>query len=138
MIFSAELTLGELARRLECPIEGDDRIEITGVTKIETAGPGELTFLAQSKFISALATTRASAIIVAPGVSTVRRVPSSAAPSPYLTFGRAVGILAPEQPRAVAGVHPTAIVDPTAMVDATVSVGAYAVIEAGARVGART
>jgi UDP-3-O-[3-hydroxymyristoyl] glucosamine N-acyltransferase len=58
--------------------------------------------------------------------------------SPYLTFGRAVGILAPEEPRPVAGVHSTAIVDPTAHIDPSVTVGAYAVIEAGVRVGART
>jgi UDP-3-O-[3-hydroxymyristoyl] glucosamine N-acyltransferase len=130
------VTLGELARRLECPIEGDDRIEIAGVAKIETAGPGELTFLAHSRFTSALATTKASAVIAAPGID---GAPCAVirSPSPYLTFGRAVGILVPAE-RAVSGVHSTAVVDPAALVDPTVSIGAFAVIEAGARVGART
>jgi UDP-3-O-[3-hydroxymyristoyl] glucosamine N-acyltransferase len=39
------VTLGELARRLECPVEGDAAIEIRRVAKIEDAGPGDLTFL---------------------------------------------------------------------------------------------
>jgi UDP-3-O-[3-hydroxymyristoyl] glucosamine N-acyltransferase len=122
---------------LECPIEGDDRIDITGVNKIESAGPGELTFLAQSKFISALAKTKASAIVAAPGVEGAPCAVIRSA-SPYLTFGRAVALLAPEAPRAVAGVHSTAIIDATAHVDPSASVGAYAVIEEGVRVGART
>jgi len=32
------VTLGELARRLECPVEGDSAIEILRVAKIEAAG----------------------------------------------------------------------------------------------------
>jgi UDP-3-O-[3-hydroxymyristoyl] glucosamine N-acyltransferase len=130
------VTLGELARQLECPVEGDDRIEITGVAKIETAGPGDLTFLAQPKFTSALATTKASAVIASPGID---GAPCAVirSRSPYLTFGRAVGLLAPAEPSAF-GIHSTALVDPDARVDPTVSVGAYAVIEAGATVGART
>ena len=58
------MTLGELARRLECPIEGDAAIEIRRVAKIEDAGPGDLTFLANPKYASKLAATRASAIII--------------------------------------------------------------------------
>ncbi|MGH9200418.1 MAG: UDP-3-O-(3-hydroxymyristoyl)glucosamine N-acyltransferase, partial [Vicinamibacterales bacterium] len=130
------MTLGELARRLECPIEGDDRVDITGVAKIEAAGPGDLTFLAQSKFTRALATTKASAVIVSAGIDGAPCAVIRSA-SPYLTFGRAVQVLAPLEP-SIPGVHPTALVDPEALVDPTVTVGALAVIEAGARVGART
>jgi UDP-3-O-[3-hydroxymyristoyl] glucosamine N-acyltransferase len=128
--------LGELARQLECPVEGDERIDITGVAKIETAGPGELTFLAQSKYASALGTTRASAVIAPPGVdgAPCAVIRSS---NPYLTFGRAVRLLAPAEPEP-SGVHASAIVDPEAVVDPTARVGACAVIEAGARVGARS
>jgi UDP-3-O-[3-hydroxymyristoyl] glucosamine N-acyltransferase len=125
-----------LARRLECPIEGDDRIEITGVAKIETAGPGDITFLAQSKFTSALGTTKASAIIAAPGVEGAPCAVVRSA-SPYLTFGRAVRLLHPAEP-VIPGVHATAVIDPEAIVDPTVSVGAFAVIDARARIGART
>ena len=51
------VTLGELARRLECPVEGDAAIEIRRVAKIEDAGPGDLTFLANPKYASKLAAT---------------------------------------------------------------------------------
>src|SRR5690606_11138299 len=40
------------------------------------------------------------------------------------------------RPPAAAGVHPTAVVDPTANVDPTAEIGPYAVVEAGAEIGA--
>ena len=69
------VTLGELARRLECPVEGDAAIEIRRVAKIEEAGPGDLTFLANPKYASKLASTRASAVIMNGEASWRRRAP---------------------------------------------------------------
>jgi UDP-3-O-[3-hydroxymyristoyl] glucosamine N-acyltransferase len=40
------MKLGEIAQRLECKLEGDAGIDITGVAGIEEAAPGQLTFLA--------------------------------------------------------------------------------------------
>ena len=57
------MTLGELARRLECPVEGDAGIEIHRVARIESAGPGDVTFFATAKYAPALAATKASAVI---------------------------------------------------------------------------
>ena len=45
-------------------MEGDAAIEIRRVAKIEDAGPGDLTFLANPKYAAKLATTKASAVIV--------------------------------------------------------------------------
>lgn len=130
------MTLGELARRLECPIEGDAAIEIRRVAKIEDAGPGDLTFLANPKYASKLADTRASAVIMnGNGIAAPCAVIRSA--SPYLTFARAAQALSPNKP-AVAGVHPQASVADDATVDATATIGALAVVGAGVRVGART
>ncbi|MFA5907851.1 MAG: UDP-3-O-(3-hydroxymyristoyl)glucosamine N-acyltransferase [Vicinamibacterales bacterium] len=130
------MTLGELARRLECPLEGDSGIEIHRVAKIETAGPGDVTFLANPKYAAALASTKASAVIAGPGVEGAPcAVIRSAAP--YLTFARAAQALSPER-RPEPGVHAQASVAPDAVVDPTASIGPFAVIGAGARVGART
>ena len=47
---SLAMKLSELARRLDCRLEGDGDIEITGVRGIEQAGPGHITFLANPKY----------------------------------------------------------------------------------------
>jgi UDP-3-O-[3-hydroxymyristoyl] glucosamine N-acyltransferase len=54
--------LSELAERLECRLEGDGAVEITRVSGIQDAGPGDITFLANSKYERLLGSTRASAI----------------------------------------------------------------------------
>jgi UDP-3-O-[3-hydroxymyristoyl] glucosamine N-acyltransferase len=130
------VTLGELARRLECPIEGDAAIEIRRVAKIEEAGPGDLTFLANPKYASKLASTRASAVIMngeaMPAPCAVIR-----SKSPYLTFARAAQVLAPVM-KLPSGIHQLASVAGDAKVDPSAAIGAFAVVASGASIGART
>jgi len=130
------VTLGELARRLECPVEGDAAIEIRRVAKIEDAGPGDLTFLANPKYASKLASTRASAVIMN-GEAVEAPCAVIRSQAPYLTFARAALVLSPDRPP-VAGVHALAAVAADAAVDPSATVGAFAVIGAGATIGART
>lgn len=127
------MKLRELSERLGCRLEGDGEIEISRVEGIEGAGPGDLTFLANTKYLPALARTRASAVLVRDDVQ--------AAPcallrtsDPYLAFARAVGIFAPRW-RPEAGVHALAAVSPNATVGAEVSIGPFVSIADGATIG---
>jgi UDP-3-O-[3-hydroxymyristoyl] glucosamine N-acyltransferase len=120
---------------LGCRVRGDGSVEISHARGIGEAGPGDLTFLANPKYAPQLATTRASAVVVAPDVPTA--LPSLLASNPYLTFAQALTLLHPT-PRPQPGVHRTAHVDPSAELADDVSVGAFAVIGARTRVGART
>ena len=130
------MTLGELARRLECPVEGDAAIEIRRVAKIEDAGPGDLTFLANPKYASKLASTRASAVIMN-GEAMEAPCAVIRSKSPYLTFARAAQVLSPVS-APPAGIHQLALVATDAKVDPSATVGAFAFIASGATVGART
>ena len=132
------MTLGELARRLECPVEGDAAIEIRRVATLEDAGPGDLTFLANPKYAAQLATTKASAVIMnGEAGDAVAPCAVIRSKSPYLTFARAVQALAPAT-TAAPGVHKLACVAEDAILDPSVSVGAFAYIGSGAVIGART
>src|SRR5919206_3753741 len=130
------MKLRELAERLGCRLEGDGEIEIVRVAGIEDAGAGDLTFVANSKYLPALATTRASAVLLrddapAPAMPVLRTA------DPYLAFARAVGIFAPAwkpQP----GVHALAAVARDATLGADVSIGAFVAVGEGATIGDRT
>jgi len=128
--------LGDLAAQLGCQLEGDGSLDVVRVAAIDSAGPGDLTFLANSKYQSELAATRASAVIAAPDVPgapcAVLRTGN-----PYLAFARAAGLLHP-QPQPARGTHPTAIVAHDARIGDAVSIGPYVVVGAGAEIGART
>ena len=129
------MILRVLAERLGCSLRGDGDTEVRRVAGIEDAGPGDLTFVANSRYLARLATTRASAVIVAPGVETV--LPSLLSENPYLAFARAVGLLHP-QPKPEPGVHPSAQVHASARLGEGVHVGALAVVGADVTLGARS
>jgi UDP-3-O-[3-hydroxymyristoyl] glucosamine N-acyltransferase len=57
-------TLGELAALVGGSAEGDPALVITGVAGLQEAQPGEITFVAQPKYLRLLETAKASAIIV--------------------------------------------------------------------------
>jgi UDP-3-O-[3-hydroxymyristoyl] glucosamine N-acyltransferase len=136
MIYSRRLTLRELADRLGCRLEGDGAVEVGRVATLESAGPGDLSFLSNPKYAWQVASTRASAVILgedagAAPCATLR------ARDPYLAFASAVGLLAPDE-RPAPGVSPAAEVHPGATLGPGCHVGAFASIGEGAVVGART
>lgn len=130
------MTLKELAARLNCPLEGDGATNITGVASPETAGLGDLIFIASPKFLPHLETTGASAVILAPGVGH-SRLPVLRSAHPQMTFVQAIGILLPPA-AAVPGVHPTAVIDPTARLGAGVSIGPLCAVGANVAIGEGT
>ncbi|MGE5126579.1 MAG: UDP-3-O-(3-hydroxymyristoyl)glucosamine N-acyltransferase [Betaproteobacteria bacterium] len=129
------MKLRELAERLGCELLGDGEVELRGVGALDRAGPGDLSFLASPRYAPLLRTTRASAVVVAPGQES--SLPGLLSPNPQLAFARAVALLCPPA-RPAPGVHPSAQVHPTALLGAGVHVGALAVVGERARVGERT
>jgi UDP-3-O-[3-hydroxymyristoyl] glucosamine N-acyltransferase len=127
--------LRELAARLGCTLRGDGDVDVRRVMGIEESGPGDLTFVANPKYVARLASTRASAVILSPALDT--SLPSLLSPNPYLAYARAARLLCPDD-RPPAGVHPSAVVDPTARLGEGVHVGALAFVGAGVTVGPRT
>ena len=130
------MKLRELAERLACRLEGDGEIEIVRVAGIEEAGPGDLTFVANPKYLAALSTTRASAVLLnddapAPAIPVLRTA------DPYLGFARAVGLFAPAW-KPEPGVHAMAAVARDATIGAGVSIGAFVAVGEGASIGDRT
>ncbi|MBI5785629.1 MAG: UDP-3-O-(3-hydroxymyristoyl)glucosamine N-acyltransferase [Rhodocyclales bacterium] len=128
------VTLAEIVARLGGEVAGDGRIEVTAITTLDAAGPGQLSFLANPKYRAKLATTKASAVIVAPDV--LKDCPTAAivTPQPYLYFARVAQWLQPRQ-RPPVGIHPSAVVEGT--VADSASIGANVWIGPGAEIGER-
>ena len=125
-----------MAERLGCRLEGDGAIDVRRVAGIDAAGPGDVTFLANPKYVSKLAMTRASAIIVDESVK-VAPCAMLRTSQPYLAFAEAVAALTPP-PRMAPGISPLAAIDPTADLGSDVAIGPFVSIGPRARIGART
>jgi UDP-3-O-[3-hydroxymyristoyl] glucosamine N-acyltransferase len=130
------VTLTELAQRLGCRLEGDGGVEVVRVAGIEDAAPGEVTFLANARYASRLAATRASAVIAD---ESVNGAPCAILRTrePYLAFAEAVALLTPPR-RPAPGISPLAVVHPSAVLGPDVTIGPFVAIGRGARIGAGT
>jgi UDP-3-O-[3-hydroxymyristoyl] glucosamine N-acyltransferase len=120
------MNLAELARHLGAKLQGDPTANITGVAAIETAGPGDLTFVANPKYASLARTTRAAAVLVDPSFPEIS-CHTLRIENPYLAFARAIELFY-QPPLYRPGIHPTAEIATTAKIGSNAHIGAYAVI----------
>jgi UDP-3-O-[3-hydroxymyristoyl] glucosamine N-acyltransferase len=133
------LRLADIARLADAtlPAGADGERRFDDVRALGEAGPGEVTFLENRRYLKALAATKAGACLIHPSLA--GRVPAGcvalATSNPYRAYARVATAFHPPA-RATPGVHPTAFVDPTAVLGAGVSVGPHAAILAGAKLAA--
>ncbi|MBD9439273.1 UDP-3-O-(3-hydroxymyristoyl)glucosamine N-acyltransferase [Pseudomonas sp. PDM04] len=132
---TATIKLGQLAEFLGATLRGDAEKEITGLATLQEAGPAQLSFLANPQYRKYLAGSRAAALLLKPADAEGFAGDALVVPDPYLAYARISHLFDPK-PKAVAGIHPTAVVAADAVVDPTASIGAFAVIESAARIGA--
>src|SRR6266508_3692133 len=120
------MKLSDIAQRLGCELRGNGETEISGVNGIDEAGAGDLTFVANKKYLAKLPITKAAAVILAPDAPEVG-LPSLRAANPYLAFAQVLELFYPPcvPPE---GIHPTAVISSTARVGSHASIGPYAVI----------
>ena len=128
------MKLSVIAAALGAKLEnGSPDTEISGVAGIETAGPGQLTFISNPRYAAAARTTKASAVIVAedfPAISTAMLRTKN----PYLDFARALELFY-QPPQYAPGIHPTAVVHPSARIGAGAHIGPYVVVLEGVQIG---
>lgn len=127
------MQLAELAKLLDCELRGDGRVEITGAAPIGSAGAGDITFVANRRYMRFLTELAAAAVILPPDAPAVA-VPSLRTADPYLAFARAVEHFHRPVPLPP-GIHPTAQIAATARLGPNAAIGAYAVIGDNVRIG---
>jgi len=127
------MKLHALAETLGCRLAGSGDVEITGVAPVERAGPGQVTFLANPKYVAKARGTKASAILVAEplaGIGTACLVSEN----PYLDFARALALFY-QPPQPAPGIHPKAWVAQSATVGENCSIGPFAVVGERVKIG---
>jgi UDP-3-O-[3-hydroxymyristoyl] glucosamine N-acyltransferase len=135
------MPLSEIVRIAEIglPPGADARRMFADICALADAGPDDIAFLDNRKYLKALADTKAGACLIHPSLA--GRVPAGCIALPARNAYRAYARLAaafhpPSAPSP--GIHPRAFVDPTAVVGESVSIGANAVVSEGARIGTGT
>ena len=130
------ITLGELAVRYGLELSGDPGLTVQAVASLTSATPGTLTFCSNARYRRQLASTRATAVVLARDMLPDCPVAALISPHPYAAYARIAAGMHP-QPAVVAGIAPGASIAASATVAASAWVGPNAVIGAGAVIGER-
>ena len=144
VIADCELTAGAIAALTGAKLRAGDPAErpIRNIAPLDTAGASDLSFLDNSKYASALTTTRAGACLIAPRFVELapRHLVVLETPQPYPAFVAVTrklfgNLLRPSSLFGTTGRAASAQIDPTARLEAGVIVDPLAVISARAEIG---
>lgn len=133
-------TASELAVLLNGRVVGNPEVRVRRLAKIESAGPGSVSFLSNPEYERFIYSTEASIVIVAETFEPSQYLPQDLTllrvEDPYRAFARLLeaydAILKRQE-----GIHPTAVVDEEATLGEGCFVGPGVVVERGAVVGDR-
>lgn len=133
------MKLRDIADRLHGRVEGDGDVDIVRLAGIQQAQSGDLTFVANSRYLPELASTRASAVILGTAKPGDPASPCAVlrTDDPYTTFAHAVALFA-DVIRPARGVDRLSAVASDASLGPDVSIGPFVTIGAAASIGART
>lgn len=128
-------TLAEIAALINGTVLGDAASEITGITNIDDAGAGDITF-AVPPHLEKAAKCSAAAVIIP---ESVQDFPKAAirVTNPRMAFTTLLTLFTPK-PDIPLGVHPTAVVGNNVVLGEDVAVMAHVVIEDNAHIGKHT
>ena len=131
-----QVTLSELVARFGGELVGDGAQIVRQVAPLDRAGPDEIGFVTQNKYLTHLGATQAGAVILPVDARDAVALPHILTPNPYLYFARVSALLNPPL-RPHPGIHLAAVIGQGADVAADASIAAGAVIGARVQIGAR-
>ncbi len=125
-----QISAKQIAQLINGSLEGDSGAIVTQAGKIENGKSGDVTFLANPKYLNHIYETQASVVIVSDDLVLEKPVNSTVIrhPMPYYGFCLVLNeYFNPHQNRV--GIHPSAIVSEKASIGKDVYIGPYVVIE---------
>ena len=127
-----------IAEFVQARVLGDEGVQLTGISSVESALPGDLVFVDDEKNLRLALESQASAVIAGDfAAGKTNPKPLLLATQPRLAFARAAQLLCPA-PERKRGIHPSAIVHPSAQLAEGVTVEDHVVIGEDAHIGEST
>ncbi len=126
--------LSELSGRFGLTLRGDANHQVSGVGTLEAAGPQDVSFLSNRKYLAQVSSTRAGVVILKPDDASKCKVNCLLSDDPYVSYARIADLFDYRTPPAP-GIHSSAVVDQSASIGEQVYIGPNVVIEAGTIIG---
>jgi len=132
-----EYKLSDIARLIEAELVGDGNAVISNIAKIEEAQQGDLSFIANPKYLKYADSTNASALIVEKSFATSRSdISLLKVENPYFAFLKIMEkIQTPKDQKPLTGLHPASVIHPSVQIGENVYIGPNAVICENCKIG---
>ncbi|MBM3252780.1 MAG: UDP-3-O-(3-hydroxymyristoyl)glucosamine N-acyltransferase [Candidatus Omnitrophica bacterium] len=130
-------TVGDIAKLIDGEVVGDRSVVITDVCGIKEAKEGDITFIANPRYLPLIEMTKASCIITPYEVCSAPK-PIIRTENPSLAFARVISLLSPDIVRYPKGIHKTAVIGENVKLGRGVAIGPYCVIEDNVSIGDKT
>jgi UDP-3-O-[3-hydroxymyristoyl] glucosamine N-acyltransferase len=125
----------EVAEFVQARLVGDGEVQLSGISSISSAAPGDLVFVEDEEHLEPAFQSRASAVIAGDfAAERANPKPLLVSAQPKLAFARAAQLLC-QRPLRKPGVHPSAIVHPPGQLGDEVTIDERAVIGEGVQIG---
>jgi UDP-3-O-[3-hydroxymyristoyl] glucosamine N-acyltransferase len=128
-------TLKQIGDAVGGTLEGDADCLIHTVAGIHEARPGQITFVANSKYARLLPLTRASAVIVPPGLELPKGINALVHENPSMAFVKVTSLFYPERPWTEKGISERASIGRNVHLGEKVCVGDYAIVSDEVAIG---
>lgn len=133
------LSAGEAAQLAKGELVGDASIRLNGLKPLDKAGPQDLSFLTQGRYLNQFLASRAGAVLMTEEYRAVNGGPATRiiVKNPHRTMLDILRLLFPEPPRPK-GIEPTAIIGKGAVIGTDVYLGPYVIVGPGVKIGDRS
>lgn len=141
--------LGDLAEWLGAELIGDPNCLVGSLASLESARDGQLSFISETAYQRFLASTQASAVILAPELASAYTGNKLVVAEPYQAYARVSALFVQSEPADQPDIHPTAVIGlgcdlaedvtlgPQVILGRDVALGRGVVLGAGVVVGDR-
>ncbi|MDP1891263.1 MAG: UDP-3-O-(3-hydroxymyristoyl)glucosamine N-acyltransferase [Gemmatimonadaceae bacterium] len=127
-------TLKEIAKLIDGKVVGNGDILITGASGIKEASEGDITFLANPKYMPLMDKTRAAAIITSADAQKTNK-PVILTENPSLAFAKIISLITPDEAGHPEGIDYTVVMGKNVVLGKDVAIGAYVVISDNVTIG---
>jgi len=130
-------SLKDIAAHVGGEVRGDESLMIEGLATLKSAGPLQISFLANAAYQDDLKTTNAGAVLVAESAAADAPCAAIVVPNAYLAFALTTELF-DRTPQPKVGIHPSANVASSAILGENVSIDAGVSIGEGVVIGSHT
>ena len=129
------MKLGEIAKKINGILVGDENLDINGVNSLSSASHEEISFLSNKKYLSLINTTKAAAVLVPKDFNLNVSISLIKVDSPDRIFSDIALLFYKKPPIEFFGVHPSVVLSNNVNLGKNVSIGPNCTINGSVSIG---